>query len=73
MRWKQFFTPVKSVPPSQAQQIMKDNEPDDYNLIDVRQPSEYERSHIPGSKLIPMAELDQRIDDLDPTKPTLVY
>ena len=73
MRWKHFFTPVKSVSSSQAQQIMKDNEPDDYNLIDVRQPSEYEHSHIPGSKLIPMAELAQRIDDLDPTKPTLVY
>ena len=73
MRWKQFFTPVKSVSPSQAKQIMKDNSPDDFNLIDVRQLSEYESGHIPGSKLVPIAELDKCIDDLDPTKPTLVY
>ena len=73
MRWKQFFTPVKSVSPSEAKQIMKDHTPDDFNLIDVRQPGEYETSHIPGSKLIPIAELDKKIHDLDPTKPTLVY
>jgi len=73
MRWKQFFTPVKSVSPSQAKQIMNANQSDEFNLIDVRQPSEYESSHIPGSKLIPMAELDKKLDDLDPTKPTLVY
>jgi len=73
MRWKQFFTPVKSVSPSQAQKIMNDNSPDNFNLIDVRQPNEYETSHIPGSKLIPMSELDNKLDDLDPTKPTLVY
>jgi rhodanese-related sulfurtransferase len=73
MRWKQFFTPVKSVSPSQAKQIMDDNTPDDFNLIDVRQPGEYESGHIPGSKLIPIAELDKCLDELDPTKPTLVY
>ncbi len=73
MRWKQFFTPVKSVSPSQAKQLMNENSPDEFNLIDVRQPSEYENRHIPGSKLIPMAELDKKLDDLDPTKPTLVY
>jgi rhodanese-related sulfurtransferase len=73
MRWKQFFTPVKSVSPSEAKKIMNANSPDDFNLIDVRQPNEYENSHIPGSKLIPIAELDNKLDDLDPTKPTLVY
>ena len=73
MRWKQFFTPVKSVTPSQAKQIMNNNPPDEFNLIDVRQPGEYNTSHIPGSKLIPIAELDKKLNDLDPTKPTLVY
>jgi len=73
MHWKQFFTPVKSVTPSQAKQIMNDNPLDEFNLIDVRQPGEYESSHIPGSKLIPMAELNKKMNDLDPTKPTLVY
>jgi len=73
MRWKQFLTPVKSISSSEAKHIMTDLNPDNFNLIDVRQPSEYEARHIPGSKLIPIAELDKRLGDLDPSKPTLVY
>ncbi len=46
---------------------------DEVNLVDVRQPSEYESSHIPGSKLIPLPELSGRMDELDPKKPTIVY
>jgi rhodanese-related sulfurtransferase/rubrerythrin len=46
---------------------------DDYNLVDVRQPGEYKGGHIPGAKLIPVAELAERSGELDPTKPTFVY
>jgi len=73
MRWKQFFTPVKSISSSEARNMMLSCHPDDYNLVDVRQPSEYEAHHIPGSKLIPIAELDKRLNELDPAKPTMVY
>ena len=52
---------------------MADRSQDEFNLIDVRQPGEYEGSHIPGSKLIPIAELDKRLDEIDPSKPTLIY
>ena len=73
MRWKQFFTPVASISASKAKAIMADQGPESFNLVDVRQPGEYEAHHIPGSKLIPIAELDHRLDELDPAKPTLVY
>jgi rhodanese-related sulfurtransferase len=73
MRWKQFFTPAKSLDATEAQAFMADKPQDAYNLIDVRQPGEYEERHIPGSKLIPIAELDQRLDEIDPSKPTLLY
>ncbi len=33
-------------------------------LIDVRQPEEYEVAHIPGSRLIPLAELESQLDSL---------
>ena len=72
MRWRQYLTPVKSIPSSEAKNIMADQKPEAFNLVDVRQPSEYETHHIPGSKLIPIAELDKRLDELDPAKPTLV-
>jgi len=42
-------------------------------FLDVRQPKEYENAHIPGSKLIPIGELDKRLDELDPEAPTVVY
>jgi rhodanese-related sulfurtransferase len=73
MRWKQFFTPAKSMPAPEAKTFMAAKSQDEFNLIDVRQPGEYEARHIPGSKLIPIADLDKRLDEIDPSKPTLVY
>ena len=73
MRWKQFFTPAKSIHVTEAKTFMAERSQDEFNLIDVRQPGEYEASHIPGSKLIPIAELDKRLDEIDPSKPTLLY
>jgi sulfur-carrier protein adenylyltransferase/sulfurtransferase len=36
-------------------------------------PGEYESEHIPGSKLIPLPELNDRLNEIDPHKPTVVY
>jgi adenylyltransferase/sulfurtransferase len=33
-------------------------------LLDVREPYEYETAHIPGSKLVPLGQLEQRLDEL---------
>jgi rhodanese-related sulfurtransferase len=73
MRWKQFFTPAKSIHATEAKKLMSEKSQDEFNLIDVRQPGEYEARHIPGAKLIPIAELDKRLDEIDPSKPTLLY
>ena len=43
------------------------------NLIDVRQPGEYESGHLPGARLITMAELANRLGELDRSKPTITY
>lgn len=34
-------------------------------LIDVRNPDEYEDDHIPGAKLIPLPELPARTNEID--------
>lgn len=73
MRWKQFLTPVKSLNAPETREYLKTLSLDEYNLIDVRQPGEYRSGHIPGAKLIPMAEVAERSRVLDPDKPTLVY
>jgi adenylyltransferase/sulfurtransferase len=38
---------------------------DDFVLIDVREPHEYQICKIPGSKLIPLGDLPKRVNELD--------
>jgi rhodanese-related sulfurtransferase len=45
----------------------------DIQLIDVRQPSEYNFARIPGSKLIPLGEILNRIDEIDPARETIIH
>ncbi len=45
----------------------------DYVLIDVRQPDEYSQGHIPGSVLIPLGEIPQRLGELPVDKDVVVY
>jgi rhodanese-related sulfurtransferase/rubrerythrin len=73
MKWKQFFTPVESFTAADAKSFMENMPGDAYTLLDVRQPEEYRERHIPGAKLIPVADVGARIDELDSKKPTIVY
>jgi rhodanese-related sulfurtransferase/glyoxylase-like metal-dependent hydrolase (beta-lactamase superfamily II) len=45
----------------------------DLVLIDVRNPGEFALGSIPGAQHISLPELIQRIPDLDPAKPTVVF
>ncbi len=38
---------------------------DDFDLIDVREPHEYQIARIPGARLIPLGELPKRMNELD--------
>lgn len=68
-----YFKPVKAISSEEVREFLRDHTPDEYNLIDVRQPREYERGHIPGAVLIPVGELPQRLAELDPSKQTVAY
>lgn len=41
-------------------------------LIDVREPDEYERGHVPGAELIPLGALPDRLDDVEGGGPLFV-
>ncbi len=41
-------------------------------LVDVRQPAEYAEAHVPGAVLIPMAELTDRMSEIDKNSPVFV-
>lgn len=42
-------------------------------ILDVREPWEYELARIPGALLIPLGELVERVGELDPARPVAVY
>lgn len=73
MRWKQFFTPVTSITADQAREWVETKSSEELTTLDVRQPSEYEVGHIPGAKLIPLPDLNNRLGEIDSDKPVMVY
>ena len=73
MKWLQFITPVKSMDYEQTQTYITDHPAEDITILDVRQPSEYEQSHIPGARLIPLPQLSDRLSEINPVKPIFVY
>jgi adenylyltransferase/sulfurtransferase len=45
----------------------------DIELIDVRQPDEYQKAKIEGAKLIPLPEIIQRMNEIDNSKPIVIH
>lgn len=70
------FCGVRPAEPSAAQQVTDDMQPRELRerldrgepivVVDVREPQEYQINRIPGSRLIPLGELPQRYEELDP-------
>jgi rhodanese-related sulfurtransferase len=68
-----YFKPVSTWPAEKVREFLRGKNPQEYNLVDVRQPQEYEAGHLPGARLIPLGELEGRLHELDPNKPTIAY
>ena len=73
VRWKELFIPAANLDVKEAEAFIQEHSEGTYTLLDVRQPAEYEQSRIPGSKLIPLPELGDRIGEIDREKPVIVY
>ena len=73
MKILDYFRKVDSMPVGEVRQFIKENKIDALNLIDVRQPKEYEKGHIPGARLLPVSKIDELTAEIDPQKPTVVY
>src|SRR4030065_695654 len=70
---KKLFTPVESMDADAARKYLASHPEGTFTLLDVRQPGEYEEEHIPGATLIPLPQLNDQYEKLDPEKPTLVH
>ncbi len=73
MAIRDFFKPVKSMTTRQVGEFIQNHHPEDFHLVDVRQPKEYQESHLPGAVHIPVGQLEERLGELDPFKVTITY
>jgi rhodanese-related sulfurtransferase len=68
-----YFKPVSTWSAEKIREFLNQESSGEYNLVDVRQLQEYEQGHLPGAQLIPVGELPNRLGEIDPNKPTIVY
>jgi sulfur-carrier protein adenylyltransferase/sulfurtransferase len=61
---------VPEVPPAEAKAMLARG---GAQLVDVREPWEYEEAHIPGCRLIPMGEVSARLAEIDRDAPAVIY
>jgi rhodanese-related sulfurtransferase len=63
---------MASVPGINVSQLRQQlaSEPTPY-LLDVREPWEYREGHVPGAQLIPLGELEQRVNEVPRDRPIL--
>jgi len=73
MNWKNLFVPGKDLSAAQAREYMEARGADAYQLLDVRQPKEYEEGHLAGAILIPLKELPERLGELEKENPVIVH
>ncbi|HJP85453.1 MAG TPA: molybdopterin-synthase adenylyltransferase MoeB [Gemmatimonadaceae bacterium] len=62
---------VKEIQPSQLAARLATGE--DLEIIDVREPFEWELGHIPGARLVPMNRIADEIPRLDKRRETILY
>jgi rhodanese-related sulfurtransferase len=62
---------IENISPDQLNEKIESR--GDFFLLDVRTPAEYAQQAIPGSYLIPLQELGQRMRDLPKDKEIVVY
>ncbi len=75
--WQAMGLPVTSgdvqdIQPDELNALLQSGNGDQPLVVDVREPWEYEQGHIPGALLMPLGDLGQSVEDLDPQQPVAV-
>ena len=63
---------MRTYTPQEINELIHNLPESGLQLLDVREPWEYEKVNIPGFTLIPLGQLAQRFDELDETVPVAV-
>lgn len=62
---------IKSISPEEVNRIINNEE--DYLILDVRSKEEYDPGHLEGALLLPVQELEDRLDELPVDGHIIVY
>ena len=73
MSFMDIFSSFTNLNADEFNSYTENNKEGSFTILDVRQPSEYEGARIPGSQLIPLPTLNDRLQELDPEKPVIAY
>ena len=68
-----LFKKVSETSAAEVRQKLETAAAGDFTLLDVREPVEYERGHLPGALHIPLSRLADRLGELDRSKPVVTY
>ncbi len=68
---KEEIPEIILISPAEVYEIITNNE--EYIILDVRTQEEYSERHLDKALLIPVDELEERIDELPGNKPMIVY
>ena len=73
MDLQSLFKRVNTVPAGEVRRDVEKEGGPDFTLLDVREPGEYARGHLPGALHIPLSRLAGRAGELDRSKPVVTY
>lgn len=68
-----YFKPVSTWTADKVREYLAGKGPEEFTLLDVRQPREYEVEHLPGATLMPVGDIPSKLGTLDPNKTTITY
>ncbi len=65
--------PFKHLSSDELRTYMQGHHENQYVLVDVRQPKEYQQGHIAGARLLPLGELSARLGELPSDRDIIFY
>ncbi|MFL5572160.1 MAG: rhodanese-like domain-containing protein, partial [Gemmatimonadaceae bacterium] len=71
--WESRRGPLQQVPQVDPPGLRELIGADGVQVIDVRNPDEWRRGHLPGAIHIPLAALPERLSEVDPAAPVILH
>lgn len=68
-----FFGGAAGVSAAEVRNTLEADDPNRWQLVDVREPAEYSRGHLPGAVNIPLSQLANRLTEVARDKPVVTY